>query len=68
MRAAGPRLLRVDPASRAGVTADAWRSTRPAGAALMDRIAAAPQVEWVGDWLSDVGAHTRQRTSTIVAP
>src|SRR5438067_13083637 len=41
--------LFVDPASRARQTADAWRATRPADAAQMDKIAAAPQAQWFGN-------------------
>jgi endoglucanase len=59
---AGARLF-VDPTSNARRTADTWRSTRPADAALLDRIAHQPQAEWLGDWNGnisrDVAAHAK---------
>jgi endoglucanase len=36
--------------------ADAWRATRPADAAQMDKIATRPQASWFGGWSSDVRA------------
>ena len=50
----GARLF-VDPASAAKQQADAWRRTRPADAALMDRIAAQPLAQWMGGWNVDIG-------------
>jgi endoglucanase len=47
--------LWVDPASEARRQADAWRSTRPRDAELMDRIASQPVAKWVGGWNVDVG-------------
>lgn len=46
--------LYVSPTSNARATADAWRSTRPADAAQLDKIAGAPQARWFGDWNADV--------------
>jgi endoglucanase len=46
----------VDPSSPAARQAELWRSTRPADAALMDRIAAQPQAAWFGEWSGDVRA------------
>ena len=46
----------VDANSNARRTATAWRATRPADAALMDKIAAQPQVRWFGDWNTNVRA------------
>lgn len=46
----------VDPASSARKTADAWRASRPADAAQMDKIAAQPQGRWFGNWNGDVQA------------
>jgi endoglucanase len=37
--------------------ADAWRSSRPADAALMDRIASQPVAQWIGGWSGDVRSH-----------
>jgi endoglucanase len=49
----GQRLF-VDPTSAARREADALRATRPADAALLERIAAQPTAVWVGDWNRDV--------------
>lgn len=43
--------LWVDPTSSARRQADAWRSTRPADAALLDKIASRPSAVWLGDWM-----------------
>ncbi len=51
----GARLY-VNPSSDARHTADAWRATRPADAAQMDKIAAQPQARWIGDWNTNVTA------------
>lgn len=42
--------LYVDPSSHAKQQANAWRRSRPADAALMDRIADQPLAKWVGNW------------------
>jgi endoglucanase len=55
--------LYVDPSSAARRQAEAWRSTRPADAALMDRIASQPQAVWFGEWSGDV----RRATAATVA-
>jgi endoglucanase len=47
--------LYVDPGSQAKRQADAWRSSRPADAALLDKIATRPQAFWFGGWEGDVG-------------
>ena len=54
----GPRGMRlyVDPDSAAHRQADAWRVSRPADAAAMDKIAAEPQAAWFGDWNANVTA------------
>lgn len=44
----------VDPASAARRQADAWRTSRPADAALIERIASQPQAVWFGEWSGDV--------------
>jgi endoglucanase len=46
----------VDPGSNARRQAEQWRQTRPADAAVMDRIGAQPQAYWFGDWGGDVRA------------
>ena len=48
--------LYVNPASRAAQQASAWRESRPADAAQMDKIAAHPSARWFGNWNADVRA------------
>src|SRR3954469_9566968 len=57
--------LYVDPASEAKRQADAWRRTRPADAALMDKIAAQPLAQWVGEWNVDIGRDVADAVSRI---
>lgn len=59
--------LWVNPSSAAKQTADAWRASRPADAAQLDKIAAQPQVQWLGNWNADVRADADAATSTIIA-
>ncbi|MEX2284921.1 MAG: glycoside hydrolase family 6 protein, partial [Gemmatimonadota bacterium] len=51
---AGAQLF-VDPNSQAKRQADEWRSSRPADAAELDKIAKQPMAAWFGSWFSDVG-------------
>src|SRR2546423_6716638 len=60
----GARLY-VDPASEAKRQADAWRRTRPADAALMDKIAAQPLAQWLGGWNLDIGRDVSDAVSRI---
>lgn len=64
--------LYVDPNSSARQTADAWRLTRPADAAEMDKIAAQSQARWFGNWntniTGDVGSAVTQMTSAGAVP
>lgn len=55
----------VDPYSNARKQADAWRSTRPEDAELMERIASQSQADWFGDWNRDIHAAVRDRTTQI---
>lgn len=48
--------LYVDPNSSAKQQADAWRTSRPADAAQMDKIASQAQALWLGSWSGDVRA------------
>jgi endoglucanase len=57
--------LWVDPDSWARQQADAWRASRPADAAEMDKIAGQPQADWFGDWSGDVAAAVARKTRTI---
>lgn len=60
----GAKLF-VDPASAAKQQADAWRRTRPADAALMDRIASQPLAQWMGGWNVDIGRDVSNAVSRI---
>jgi endoglucanase len=44
------RMLYVDPGSSARKQAEAWRVSRPADAAQMEKIASQPHAIWFGDW------------------
>jgi endoglucanase len=57
----------IDPHSNARKTADSWRSSRPADAAEMDKIASQPQADWFGDWNSDIQKAVDARTTTITS-
>ncbi|HEX6711765.1 MAG TPA: glycoside hydrolase family 6 protein [Thermoleophilaceae bacterium] len=57
----------VDPASNARRQADAWRLTRPADAAQMDKIAGQPQADWFGDWSGDIQPAVSARVGQITA-
>jgi endoglucanase len=57
--------LYVDPASDAKRQAEAWRRSRPADAALMDKIAAQPVAQWMGDWNLDIGRDVSDAVSRI---
>lgn len=59
---AGVRFY-VDPVSNARKQANLWRTTRPADAAQMDKIAAQPQARWFGDWNQDVRQSVNQYIS-----
>jgi endoglucanase len=62
----GAKLF-IDPNSNARQQADAWRSSRPADAAQMDKIAGQPQADWFGDWSGDIQSAVSSRVSTIRA-
>ena len=53
----------VDAQSNARQTADAWRSSRPNDAAMMEKIASSPQAYWFGGWNVDVEADVRAAVS-----
>jgi endoglucanase len=57
----------VDPNSHARKTAEAWRPTRPADAAQIDKIAVTSTADWFGNWNSDVMAAVDARVTTIAA-
>jgi endoglucanase len=51
--------LFVDPNSPAAAQAAAWKSSRPADAALMRYIAAQPVATWFGDWNTNIASDVR---------
>jgi endoglucanase len=55
---AGKRFY-VEADSAARRQADAWRASRPADAAQLDKIAAQPQAAWFGSWNTDIAADVR---------
>lgn len=57
----------VDAQSNARRTADAWRSSRPDDATLMEKIASAPQAYWFGGWNADVEADVKAAVSSAAA-
>ncbi|HEX9484915.1 MAG TPA: glycoside hydrolase family 6 protein, partial [Gemmatimonadaceae bacterium] len=57
--------LWVDPSSSARSTADAWRTTRPADAAQMDKLANAPSARWIGNWNTNVQADVNTASATM---
>ena len=63
----GAARLWADPDSPARRQADAWRATRPADAAVMDRLAAQPQAHWLGGWSGDVRAAASARVAAAAA-
>jgi endoglucanase len=48
--------LYVNPSSHAQRQGDLWRTSRPADAAQMDKIASEPVAIWLGEWSGDVRA------------
>jgi endoglucanase len=57
----------VDPRSPARAQTEKWSDSRPADAALLERIAGQPQAIWLGDWIRDVRAEAAARTSAARA-
>ncbi|MEP7053008.1 MAG: glycoside hydrolase family 6 protein [Pseudomonadota bacterium] len=57
--------LFVDPNSAARHVAENWRSSRPADAAAMDKIAAQSAAEWLGEWSGNVQNYVRERMTVI---
>ena len=55
----------VNPFSPAKKQADAWRRSRPADAALMDKIASQPIAQWMGGWNSNIGGDVRDAVSRM---
>jgi endoglucanase len=60
-------LFYVNPYSNAKKTADSWRSTRPADATQMDKIATQSQAVWFGGWSGDIYTAVNNATTTITS-
>ena len=58
-------MFYIDPNSKARQTADAWRSTRPADAAQMDKVANSSWASWYNGWHSDVRSAVNSRVTTV---
>ena len=58
-------LLWVDPNSNAKKTADAWRTTRPADATQMDKVAAGATARWMGNWNTNIQAEVDAAVTNI---
>ena len=63
---AGQRLY-VDPNSAAKRQAETWKRSRPADAALLQRIADQPVARWFGGWVTDIGREVNQAVKTITS-
>ena len=57
----------VEAMSNARQTANAWRTSRPADAAQMDKIAAQAQARWFGGWNSNVQGDVEQAVASAAA-
>ena len=58
-------LFWLDPNSNARKTADAWRTTRPADATQMDKVAAGATARWMGNWNTNIQAEVDAAVTTI---
>lgn len=62
----------VLPNSKPKAAADAWRGSRPADAAQLDKIAAQPWAAWFGDWVPNIAGavddHVTAATSAGALP
>jgi endoglucanase len=59
--------LFVTPGTHAAVQAAAWGGSRPADAALMERLASVPQALWFGDWTADPASAVESATRSSAA-
>lgn len=57
----------VDPSSKAKRAADSIRSTQPADAAQLDKIASGAQADWFAEWSGDILAAIDRRVSKVAA-
>lgn len=63
----GDNVFWVNPFSSAKSQADAWRTSRPADAAQMDKLASKAVASWFGDWNADVYAAVNGVVSAAAA-
>jgi endoglucanase len=61
------RSLWVPSWSRARITANEWRATRPSDAAVMDEIGRQSQAQWFGNWNTDLRADVDRVVSSATA-
>lgn len=59
--------LYVNPASKSATQAATWRTTRPADALQMDKIAAQSVAKWFGNWNTDVRADVDRAVAAAAA-
>lgn len=57
----------VNPFSKAKQTADAWRTTRPADAQQMDKIATQSVAVWVGNWNTNIQTDANNQAATMAS-
>ncbi len=57
----------VDPNSAAKQTANAWRTSRPADALQMDKVASGATAKWIGNWTSNVQADVNAAVATMTS-
>ena len=57
--------LWVDPSSNAKQTANAWRTSRPADALQMDKVASGATARWMGNWNTNIQADVDAAVTTI---
>jgi endoglucanase len=55
----------VNPSSNAKRTADAWRSTRPADATQMDKIATQSVAAWLGNWNTNIQTDANNQAAAM---
>ncbi|HEU4979171.1 MAG TPA: glycoside hydrolase family 6 protein [Solirubrobacteraceae bacterium] len=61
------KALYVDPNTGAAAQAAAWRTSDPADAALLDKIASQPQAAWFGDFSGDVQSAVNRYVAAAAA-
>ena len=57
----------ADPSSNAARTSAAWRTTRPADAAQMDKVAMQGMARWIGNWNTNVQGDVNAAVTTMTS-